>query len=336
MNSTRPSDSAVDTDVAGKEASRAALRPLHRRGAPRSYVTGTSAGPRWDRSLAHDWLGTTDESLASRLDETQVEFMPSQSRTCLGEEAFLNAPVEELWPCTRPTQYRGSINRIGVELSENGDTAQALMTESRLEASAVRHFSWLQETVAIGMHPAVISFVLPDGTTLRHVPDVLVEDRNGTRRLINVKPRVFWDPVFALQSRLMGLWCERWGAESRVYSEPSEARIRIQELIRNHTTSSTDTRRNAQVVLDLLFEPRSCHFLAHRVGSYGLFQPALMYLLAHHQVSLHLNAELRSYTRVMRGQPEPQDHDFLHSSVAVVSHVKNAQQPSARRLDGSQ
>lgn len=335
MNSTRPSDSAVGAEIVDTVATRATLRPLHRSGAPREYVTGTQGGPRWNRSRVDEWLDTTDETLASRLDETQVEFMTSQSKTSSGEEGFLDAPVQELWPCTRPTQYRGSINRIGVELSVTGDATQPLMTESRLEASAVRHFSWLPRTTTIAMHPVLFHFVLPDGTTLRHIPDMLVEDRDGLRSLIDVKPRVFWNSVFALQTKLMELWCQRWGMEFRVYSEPDDARIRMQELMRNHRKSAKETRSNAEAVLGLLIEPRSCYFLAHRLGGFGLFQPALMYLLAHHQVSVALNSELRSYTRVMRGEPGPQDHDFVHASGAVSSHVMHTPQAIAEHLDGS-
>lgn len=310
------------------------LYPLHRRRAPSRYAKGSTTGRRWTRAQATQMLALSDRELFRQIADTETSFVISPRSPASGHEAFIDAPVSELKATTRPVQHRGSTNRIGVELSSTEHGTRPLMTESRLEASAVRHWSWIRSTRCLAAHPVVLRFRLPDGTELTHVPDLLVEDSAGHRTLVNVKPRVFWDPVFALQCSLTNAWCEYYGLSCLVYSTPSRARIKMQELVRNHAVTARSTRDNSDAIFRLLTQPRSCHYLAHRTRGYGQFQPALMHLVAQHRVNIPLNSELHSTTRVTRGEPGSQDEGFVHPTAEIVGEVLAQQGTSESSIGG--
>jgi TnsA endonuclease N terminal len=104
--------------------------------------------------------------------------------------SVIHLDFDGLWPVRRPVSYKGQLNYPGYYWF--AQLNKMIPYESRLEMTILMKLDFETQVRHVLEQPLLFQFNVGD-ETYKHVPDFLVTYNNGSRELIDVKPKKYVD-----------------------------------------------------------------------------------------------------------------------------------------------
>lgn len=214
--------------------------------------------------------------------------------------AFPRMPLEDLQPIRRFAFFTRQRRNPGWYAWSAA--SRHVPYESRLELAHVMLADFDPMVVAATSQPFRIHYRAA-GRSHTHVPDYLLQLRDGAWRVINVTlPRRLERPAIAERLAIMSIACKRWGWDYRVLGVPDSALLANVRLLASCKRPPWGFSQLAPTVLARANEPLALGHLESLCGPVELVRPVILHLLWRHELDADLGVRLSPDTLIWRAQ----------------------------------